>query len=440
VRRTTAASAGNGASTNASKLNRFDALETAPSDIHMRDFGDDEPDVVHSRPRSSSFMARLTGKSTAIALTENGLADSDDVAAFENGADRDVPSPLTDDDAPEDAAPAVNGNPERYPFYTDLELAGLPPHVAAIDGVLFRNSLAAIVAMWESFKTFLALELAFCLAVGADWYGRRAAQGAVIYISAEGGAGLVKRMAAVRAKYGNFAGTIPLVIHPGPVEINDPAQVAAAFESARRKLASLSFGDMPIVAVFIDTVARNMRGDENAVQDMNAFIRGCDTIRVQTEACVVVVHHTGWGGDRGRGSSALPAALDTEIFVTRDDSRVTLKCTKQKDVPHFPDLCLESFPIAGSIAFQEVVPTSPKLSNNERRALTEVQGEPGLRSNAWMEAASLAKGSYNNARKRLLSLGYVKRKRDLYIATDAGRLALGTTDNAGTTQVQGGAP
>ena len=59
--------------------------------------------------------------------------------------------------------------------------------------------------------------------------------------------------------------------------------------------------------VTLDTLARNMDGDENSTQDMNGFVSAVDTyIRRPYAAHVSVVHHTGWHDDkRMRGSRAL---------------------------------------------------------------------------------------------------------------------------------------
>jgi hypothetical protein len=348
--------------------------------------------------------------------------------------------PHDDDDCPDDVVRVakLSGQPvaPRFPLFTDLELAALPAKAAVVAGMLFADTLASIVAKWESFKTFFALEVAFCIAVGADYNGRRVQHGAVVYVSAEGGASIAKRLAALRAKYGAFQGQIPLLIHPGPVLINQPEQVAALLESTRSRLADLGWASLSIVAVFIDTLARNMSGNENAVEDMSAFRRGLDYIRTETGACVIVVHHTGWEGERSRGSSSLPSALDTEIFIRRDDQQIVIHNEKQKDAPHFPDFTLEATPMAGSLVFLPVVPGSPKLTANETIALKQVQEAPGLRSNPWLEASGLPKGSFHNARKRLIALAYVGQRGGVYLATDAGRLALGTTVKCGTSEVQ----
>ncbi len=58
---------------------------------------------------------------------------------------------------------------------------------------------------------------------------------------------------------------------------------------------------------------------------------------------MLVVHHSGWGSDRSRNGSELPAAVDTEIKVVRQDGQriVTLKCTKMKMAAHFNDIEFE---------------------------------------------------------------------------------------------------
>jgi hypothetical protein len=62
-----------------------------------------------------------------------------------------------------------------------------------------------------------------------------------------------------------------------------------------------------------------MDGDENATRDMNIAIKGCDAVREQTGAAVLVVHHSGKDPDKkGRGSTALPGAVDATMRVYRD--------------------------------------------------------------------------------------------------------------------------
>ena len=69
---------------------------------------------------------------------------------------------------------------------------------------------------------------------------------------------------------------------------------------------------------------------------MTNFIRNTDLIRNESGAHVLVVHHSGKNAAHGaRGHSALRAATDTEIEVTRDATSglVTATVTKQRDRP-----------------------------------------------------------------------------------------------------------
>ena len=56
-----------------------------------------------------------------------------------------------------------------------------------IDGVIAPNTINWVVASPESFKTFIALDMAACIASGRPWHGRSTKQTRVLYLSAEGG-------------------------------------------------------------------------------------------------------------------------------------------------------------------------------------------------------------------------------------------------------------
>ena len=78
-----------------------------------------------------------------------------------------------------------------------------------------------------------------------------------------------------------------------------------------------------IAVIIIDTMARAMVGtDENSAKDMSAFIHQCDHLRERFGCSVIVVHHTGHDGSRGRGSSARYAAADAEIIINAEGGKI----------------------------------------------------------------------------------------------------------------------
>lgn len=73
---------------------------------------------------------------------------------------------------------------------------------------------------------------------------------------------------------------------------------------------------------------------ESSDEDMSAYIKAADTIRLAFGCAVVVVHHCGHDEKRPRGHSSLLGALDAEIAVTRDAaSNIIATVERMKDGP-----------------------------------------------------------------------------------------------------------
>jgi hypothetical protein len=176
-------------------------------------------------------------------------------------------------------------------------------------------------------KTFVVLDAAWHIAAGRAWGGMSVRQGLVIYVAAEGGRSINKRVAALRQHYPD-AGDVPLYVIPCPVDL-----LHAGGGDLRPLLAEIQAIEaatgLRVELIVIDTLSRALAGgDENSSVDMGAFVANVDRIRAATDSHLAIVHHTGkdkWKG--ARGHSLLRAATDTEIEV---DPK-TLKATKQRD-------------------------------------------------------------------------------------------------------------
>ena len=93
-------------------------------------------------------------------------------------------------------------------------------------------------------------------------------------------------------------------------------------------------GGAPFDLIIFDTLSRVMGNlDENTAPAIAELVRGVDLLRRATGAHVMIVHHTGKEAAKGaRGHSALRAAIDTEIELSRDDiGEITAELTKQRD-------------------------------------------------------------------------------------------------------------
>jgi len=212
--------------------------------------------------------------------------------------------------------------------------------------VLPLDSLAWLQGASGSGKTFVALDIAGCVGTGQKWHGRPVTQGHVLYVVAEGVAGIRQRVRAWEHANGTGMSQVSFL----------PVAVQAALEDDWAALVAVATQLTPKL-VILDTQARVTVGmDENSARDMGVFIERVDQLRRATNACVLVQHHQGHTGGRMRGSTALYASADVEIEVASLDEMVTLRSTKPKNTAPFDDINLRMVKTLDSLTLIETVP------------------------------------------------------------------------------------
>lgn len=231
--------------------------------------------------------------------------------------------------------------------FTRLDKIQRKPLDPIIDGTLYADTLASVVGKSGSCKSFLAQGMCAAVATGEPWMRRPVKRGAVFYIGGEGMAGIRKRFDGWSIHTGQTLDEAPLFVASGMPPLCDEITAAGVIEEIEiiaEGLASSAVGVDPTLVV-VDTMARAMAGgDENSASDVGRLIRGLDWMRERWRCCVLVIHHTGHAEgarERGRGSSAYYAALDSELLVTSDGSQVRVRSTKEKDWPKPPELLLD---------------------------------------------------------------------------------------------------
>ncbi len=203
-----------------------------------------------------------------------------------------------------------------------------------ITGHLLPDSVNLLFGDPAAGKSLIAIDWAACIATGREWYGNSTARGPVIYIAGEGHFGIRRRLKAWALHHQAEAELreSPLLVSRAGAPFTDPQAVRLVVEAVD---ALIEAQGKPALLV-IDTLHRNMQGDENSAQDIGDFIRGIDSIRLRYGCAVLVVHHSGHGDKgRSRGSSSIKGAVDTEIALEVNGEARTLTCTKMKDGPKF---------------------------------------------------------------------------------------------------------
>lgn len=197
-------------------------------------------------------------------------------------------------------------------------LLALPSARWLIRGVLELNSESWLIGPPGGFKSFVAIDWACHVAAGIDWRGKPLHEGDVLYVVAEGTKSFAKRIEAWVKHHDVKPGRLRVL----PVAVQARGELGVSAEWG--ELVALATKLKPSLIV-LDTQARMTVGmEENSAKEMGVWVRAVNMLKTATEACVLVVHHTGRDGKDARGSSAIDAAQDTEWKVVRVGDRKAL--------------------------------------------------------------------------------------------------------------------
>lgn len=194
-----------------------------------------------------------------------------------------------------------------------------------VEDIIERETFGLVFGDSASGKSLLIQDLCFCVSTGIDWHGKPTQQGNVLYIVGEGQLGLQKRFRAISNKYSR--GTNNLFISERPAALMCPDDTNEVRELIDQ------IGNVTLIV--IDTLHRNFgAGDENSSKDFAQFLNNIDRQLKPCGATILVIHHSGHGDkERGRGSSAIRAAMDFEYKVEKKqvDKKLCFSNTKMKD-------------------------------------------------------------------------------------------------------------
>jgi hypothetical protein len=204
-----------------------------------------------------------------------------------------------------------------------------------IQGVIPQRSFVALYAPPASFKSFIALDIAECIATGRAFLNNEIAKtGAVLYIAGEGHGGIGTRIKALKTHHNTPEGAQVYFLRR-QVNLRSSQSDIKALIQAIDDLKAIH--DINFEMIIIDTLARAFGGgNENASEDMGAFITAAGAIQGKYECSLLVVHHAGKDATKGlRGHSSLLGAVDTELEIIRIEGaqppKGILHISKQKD-------------------------------------------------------------------------------------------------------------
>lgn len=206
---------------------------------------------------------------------------------------------------------------------TRNEVHQLRPPDYLVPRILPREGFVYLVAPPSSKKTFVAIELAACVATGQPFFGKPVQSGNVVYMAAEGQAGIKKRLDAWEKARGILIADKTFSVIPTAVALNNPTalkNMAMDLEAHAEKIGGIDL-------IVIDTVNRTLEGDENSARDMTVYVQACSQIIKNFNTAMLMLHHPAKTGNSGaRGHSALNGAADIGLEIkSGQQDKFTLK-------------------------------------------------------------------------------------------------------------------
>jgi hypothetical protein len=290
----------------------------------------------------------------------------------------------------------------RSRLHVGAAVCDLPAPTALVAGLLFTPGLSVVYAPPKTYKTFLCLDLALCVATGESFMGRVVAQTSVLYVVAEGAGGIGRRVDAWRSRH--------------DADIDRAAFLTCAVNLTDRcavdELCSIGVGHGAGLVV-LDTLARCTVGaDENSARDMGLIVESLDQLRDTITGHVLTVHHAGKDTSRGmRGSNALLGAVDTVIELSGDHNAICVHVDAQKDAEPASDWYCQLNPASASAALT-LVSDFDVVIGAQATVLDALEQLPPSDRTArrWLEVAEalgVSRRTFFRAKKALLARGRV---------------------------------
>lgn len=230
----------------------------------------------------------------------------------------------------------TSGSPlPRFYAYSETEQDQMPEPSWLLPDLLPDNSVVMMYGPTESYKSFLALDIALGLAYGVTTFGAKAEPMDVVYIAGEGPRSITRHRRPAWKVAREVTGNGKFYLVKNMPLISDPTM----FPELATQLQAQKLRPKLIV---IDTAAKAMAGlNENDARDVTNFLAGCDMLKENFGATILFVHHMSdkKGAETYRGSSALAAGVDAtaRVIAWKATKAVSLQIEKMKDAEARPE-------------------------------------------------------------------------------------------------------
>jgi hypothetical protein len=194
----------------------------------------------------------------------------------------------------------------------------------AVDQLLARPSLNLLVGDAGSKKSYLALDLAVCVALGLPWLGKPVTQSPVLVVDEEAGPPLFfsRLSAALHARQAPPAAPVHFTSLAG-FDLRQPPDAQAILDLCRKRRAGL---------IVIDSLSGFLRGPVgDGLSAIYPVLFNLRRLAEQAAAAILLIHHTNkTGGLRGSSIISISADLVLHVQSHSGESHVNITTAKSR--------------------------------------------------------------------------------------------------------------
>ncbi len=288
--------------------------------------------------------------------------------------------------------------PLKFLSYEDMENLSEPDWL--IDGLIMEQTSALLFGKSNSFKSFLAIDMACSIATGDirdGWHGHDITDGwPVLYVATEGALGVAKQRIPgwYDAHDVSRNRRNDVVLYPQEIAlddenaVNDLVRSCAINCSEREETTEWEDPAHSFKLVVIDIFGASMMGPETSDETARAWVRNINHIMRTMKCAVLTVAHTGWADStRARMHTHFWGSFDTRLIAEGDKGSLTtvLKVDRHKDADSSGEWGFRLDPI--TLADGQKTTLVPRLCEDvETKQKRRVSGKPAIALQALSEA------------------------------------------------------
>jgi hypothetical protein len=223
-------------------------------------------------------------------------------------------------------SPSVDEPDGSIRFYPWPDLLNRTRRAMIVERLIPETGLTTLVGASGEGKTTLAIALALAIETGGKFFGAGIKPRPVIWVAGEG-------LEDLCPLYEGWMQVHQPALLPQGGFIDAPLRFHESDEDTNVLISKIKSrpANCPSPVIFLDALADMMDGgDEDKAKDMNRVYARLWRVIRETGSSIVVIHHTGWEGTRGKGSMAYRAKSDIEVLVKLDQATMTFNLTCNK--------------------------------------------------------------------------------------------------------------